>query len=232
MRCTSESCRLTIWKSQCTSSTCGFPRSLQKVTAPSAALNMIGLSLPNRVARLISAIGRPLLDCRRSRPTRPRALRHQSQVVGIRGRSPGAQPRRPPQVTFTAETDARHLVARQHELHFPIELEPDVVPHPVPEPFEATAARQEGGEAIEIHGPHHGPEPALDVAHTLAHHGAVTERPAHPWLAAQRGSLVAGQLEPTQHELIHARGEAEKSLQDGSEAFGVLRVTRQVPGEE
>ena len=56
MRCTSESGRLTIWKSQCTSSTWGFPRSLQNVTAPSAALNISGLSLPNRSARLISAM--------------------------------------------------------------------------------------------------------------------------------------------------------------------------------
>src|SRR5713101_6278380 len=142
MRCTSESCRLTIWKSQCTSSTCGFPRSLQKVTAPSAALNMSGLSLPNSVARLISAIGLPLLCCRQSRLARLRALRRQSQVVGVRGRSPGTQPRRPPQLALTAQADARHLVACQDELDVPIELEPDVVPHPMPEPLQASATRQ------------------------------------------------------------------------------------------
>src|SRR6266849_8034309 len=168
MRCRSESGRLTIWKSQCVSSTCGLPRNLQNVTAPSAALNMSGLSLPNRFARLISAIGRPLLRRRQSRPRRPRALRCQSQVVGVRDRSPGAQPRRPREFAFTAAANAGHLVARQDELNVPIELEPDVVPYPVLEPFQAPAPGQEVAEAVEIHRAHHGPKSALNVAHALA----------------------------------------------------------------
>src|SRR5437667_378086 len=100
---------------------------------------MSGLSLPNSVARLISAIGLPLLCCRQSRLARLRALRRQSQVGGVRGRSPGTQPRRPPELALTAQTDARHLVARQDELYVPVELEPEVVSHPVPEPLQAPA---------------------------------------------------------------------------------------------
>src|SRR5215472_13375211 len=127
IRCRSESGRLTIWKSQCVRSTCGLPRSLQNVTAPSADLNIKGLSLPNRVARLISAIGRPLLRRRSIRPTRPRALRRQNQIVCVRRPLPGAQPCRPPQLALAAQADAGHLFARQHELDVPIELESDVV---------------------------------------------------------------------------------------------------------
>src|SRR6185295_3535715 len=62
----------------------------QNVTAPSADLNMSGLSLPNRVARLISAIGRsslmPLLE---SSEAAARALVTRS---GRQRRSPLAGP--------------------------------------------------------------------------------------------------------------------------------------------
>src|SRR5206468_10220007 len=152
---------------------------------------MIGLSLPNRVARLISAIGRPLLRRRQIHPRRPRALRYQSQVVSIRDRLPGAQPRRPPQLAFTAKADAGHLVARQDQLHVPVELEPDIAPHPVLEPLQTTTPRQEVAEAVGIHRAHHGPEPALHVAHPLADYGPEAEPPAAPRLAAQYGPLVA-----------------------------------------
>src|SRR5262250_2474606 len=172
IRCRSESGRLTIWKSQWVRSTCGLPRSLQNVTAPSADLNMRGLSLPNRVARLISAIGRPLLRRRSLRPRQPRALRRQNQIVSVRGSRPGAQPRRPPELALAAEADAGHLVARQHELDVPIEFVSDIVADPVLEPLETPATGQEITEAVEIHRAHHGPEPALHVAHALADHGA------------------------------------------------------------
>src|SRR4029450_1386634 len=108
---------------------------------------MIGFSLPNRVARLISAIGRPLLCRRQSRRTRPRTLRCQIQIVGVRGRAPGAQPRPPCPLPPATEGAARHLVVSQHELTVPIELEPDIVANPVPEPREARLARQEIAEA-------------------------------------------------------------------------------------
>src|SRR6266850_114511 len=228
----SESGRLMICKSQCTSSTCGLPRSLQKVTAPSAALNMIGLSLPNRVARLISAIGRPLLCRRQSRRTRPRALRCQSQIVGVRGRSPSAQPRRPAQLTLAAQEDARHLIAGQDELDVPIELEPDIVANPIPESLEARAPRQEIAEAVEIHGPHHDTKPALDVADPLADDRVLAEYAAEPRCATQRGSLVLRQREPAHRELIDARAQPEEALQDRRQALGVLRAPRQMRDEE
>src|ERR1700761_4671567 len=54
MRCRSESLAWISWCSQCTSSTYGLPRSLQKTVAPSMPLYAIGLSLPNSATRLIS----------------------------------------------------------------------------------------------------------------------------------------------------------------------------------
>ena len=51
-------------------------------------------------------------------------------------------------------------------------------------------------------------------------------------LAAQDGPLVRRQLEPAQHELLHARRQAEVALQDRGEALGVLRAPRQVSDEE
>src|SRR5438309_7906488 len=232
MRCRSESGRLTIWKSQCVRSTCGLPRSLQNVTAPSAALNISGLSLPNRVARLISAIGRPLLRRRQSRPRRPRSLRCQSQIVSVGGSSSGTQPRRPPQLAFAAEANAGHLVARQHELHVPIELEPDVISHPMLEPFQAPATRQEVAEAVEIHRAQHGSEAALHVAHALTDHGALAEHPAQARRAAQNSPLITRQLEPPEPELIAARREPKEAFQDRRQAFGVLRIPREMSDEE
>src|SRR5262245_45573344 len=228
IRCRSESGRLMIWKSQCTSSTCGLPRSLQKVTAPSAALNMIGLSLPNRVARLISAIGRPLLCRRRSRRTRPRTLRCQSQIVGVRGLPPSSQPRRPAQLPLAAEKDARHLVAGQDELDVPVEFESDIVANPVPEPLEARAPRQKISESVEIHGPHHDAESALDVADPLADDRVLTEQAAEARGPAQLGSLVPGQVEPANRQLLDTHRQPEEALQDRGQPLGVLRTPRQV----
>src|SRR5262245_43649675 len=193
---------------------------------------MIGLSLPNRVARLISAIGLPLLCRRQSRQTRPRELRYQSQIVGVRLRPPGAQPRRPPELTLTTEPNARHLVARQDELDFPVELEADVVTHPVPEPLQALLPRQEVAEAVEIHRPYHRPQPALDVTDTLAEHGALAEQPAQPRLSTQDGPLVSRQCEPARHELVNPCREPEEALQDGSQPLGILRAPSQMPHEE
>src|SRR5262245_50171781 len=232
IRWRSESGRLTIWKSQCTSSTCGLPRSLQKVTAPSAALNMIGLSLPNRVARLISAIGRPLLWRGQSGRTRPRTLRCQSQIVGVRGRVPGSQPRCPAQLPLATEEDARHLVASQHELDVPIKLEPDIVANPIPEPCETRLARQEIAEAVELHGPHHDAKPALDVANPLADDRVLAEQAAKARGAAELGLLVARQIEPAHRQLLDARGQPEEALHDRRQPLGVLRTSRQVRDEE
>src|SRR5262249_27442091 len=232
IRCRSESGRLTIWKSQCTSSTCGLPRSLQKVTAPSAALNIIGLSLPNRVARLISAIGRPLSSRLHSRGTRPRTLGCQSQIVGVRGHLPSSQPRRPAQLSLAAEHDARHLVAGQDELDVPVEFEPDIVATTTPEPLEARAPRQKTAEAVEIHGPHHDAESALHIADALTDDSVLTEHAAEARGPTQLGSLVPGQVEPAYRQLLDAHRQPEEALQDRGQPLGVLRTPRQVRDEE
>src|SRR6266850_2096711 len=56
MRCRSESWTCMIWLIQCTSSTYGFPRILQKTVALSIALYASELSFPNIAALLISAM--------------------------------------------------------------------------------------------------------------------------------------------------------------------------------
>jgi len=66
----------------------------------------------------------------------------------------------------------------------------------IPAPGEAPAARQEVAESVEVHGPYHDPEPALNITHSVTYGQAASQRELRAPLATQKGSLVLRQREP------------------------------------
>src|SRR5262249_22805918 len=150
----------------------------------------------NSVVRLISLMsGTP--------KTRRQRLGIQAEIVGIVCRTSRTEPRGPSKLASRSESQRRHILAPQHQLGIPIELEAEIQPHPVEQLRQRCAAWKEALVLAARERPEADPELALPIPDATAE-GCT--RPEHRPLMTEVGALGGAEIEPVPDEFFDRHG--------------------------